>query len=210
MAGNGRRTRSSRATSADKACAEPCNLSALDPMAPRSKGTTLVTRRVVVTVLLVAMGASACSRSKAMHPAKPSSGDNAGSGADIRHGRARPGELHVLVVDGSGAPLSGVSVSGEYQKNSTGIHSALPRNAVVLDLGGPQALSPRRCSRSLSLGTWRCPAAEGGGRWVPMAEPASVRHAATPQNLEMHRHRGAALSDPLARHFYYPHPSIST
>ena len=92
-------------------------------MAPRSKGTTLVTRRVVVTVLLVAMGASACSRSKAMHPAKPSSGENAGSGADIKHGRPRPGELHVLVVDGSGAPLSGVSVSGDYQKNSTGIAS---------------------------------------------------------------------------------------
>src|SRR4051812_36878461 len=115
VAGNGRRIRSSRATSADNACAEPCNLSALDPMAPRSKGTTLVTRRVVVTVLLVAMGASAGSRSKAMPPAKPSSGDSAGSGADIRHGRPRPGELHVLVVDGSGAPLSGVSVSGDYQ-----------------------------------------------------------------------------------------------
>ena len=95
----------------------PCNLSALDPMAPRSKGTTLVTRRVVVTVLLAAIGATACSRTKAMPSAKPSSGD-AGSAADIRHGRPRPGELHVLVVDWSGAPLSGVSVSGDYQKNS--------------------------------------------------------------------------------------------
>jgi len=91
-------------------------------MAPRSKGTTLVSRRVVVTVLLAAIGATACSRSKAMPWAKPSSGD-AGSGADIRHGRPRPGELHVLVVDWSGAPLSGVSVIGDYQKNSTGMAS---------------------------------------------------------------------------------------
>jgi hypothetical protein len=29
------------------------------------------------------------------------------------------------------------------------------------------------------------------------------------QNLEMRPDRGAALSDPLARHFYYPHPFIS-
>jgi hypothetical protein len=92
-------------------------------MAPCSKGTTFVTRRVVVTVLLASIGASACSRSNALRSAKPSSGDPAGSGTDIRHGRPRPGELHVLVVDRTGAPLSGVSVSADYQKNSTGMAS---------------------------------------------------------------------------------------
>jgi len=88
-------------------------------MAHRSKGSTLVTRRVVVTVLLATIGASACSRGKAMRSAKASIGDSAGSGADIRHGRPRPGELHVLIVDGSGVPLSGVLVSADYQERST-------------------------------------------------------------------------------------------
>jgi len=92
-------------------------------MAPRSRGRNLVGRRVGSTVLLAAMGASACSRSKAMPFATPSSGFNASAGADIRHGRPQTGELHVLVVDGTGAPLSGVSVSGGYQKNSTGLAS---------------------------------------------------------------------------------------
>jgi len=93
-------------------------------MGPRSGGRVLVAHRVVSTVLLAAIGASACSRGKAMPSAKPSSGESANAGSDIRHQRPPPGKLYVLVVDESGKPIAGASVTGDYRQDSTPMPSS--------------------------------------------------------------------------------------
>jgi hypothetical protein len=76
-----------------------------------------VARLSFAGVLVVVLGASACSRNKASFSARSGASNSSRLGSVSTPERPAPGELHVVVVDESGAPLSGVSVSGSYMKN---------------------------------------------------------------------------------------------
>jgi hypothetical protein len=73
--------------------------------------------RCSVLLVLGALGAVACGRGKAKFAARSGSSTGSAPGSSSSPARPEAGELHVVVVDRTGAPLSGVSVSGSYMKN---------------------------------------------------------------------------------------------
>jgi len=65
--------------------------------------------RCTVLLVLVALGAVACGRGKANLAARSGSSTGSARGPSSSPARPEAGELHVVVVDRAGVPLSGVS-----------------------------------------------------------------------------------------------------